>query len=136
MVNKLQGILGGKKLIIALLFVLMVFPFITSAADFSLSISSGGGWNAGGLSRTGLPSGSIMGIVENIMFWLLGILGLAGVIGFVIAGILYLLSTGDETMIERAKAAMKWSILGVAVGLLGVVIIQAISLMLNAASRF
>lgn len=66
----------------------------------------------------------------------MAILGIIGVIGFIISGILYLISTGDETIIERAKAAMKWSIVGVIVGLMGVVIIQAIDLALRGYSGF
>jgi hypothetical protein len=109
-----------------------------SGSSFSLSVGSGsgGGWNSGALSSTGLPSGSIMGIIENIMFWLLGLLGIFGVIGFVISGILYLVSTGDDDRMGQAKKAMQYSIIGVIVGLIGVVVIQAINMMLNAVSNF
>lgn len=122
---------------------LMVFPLTAFAVNlgFNLNLSfgkgsAGSGWNVGSLSSTGLPSGSIMGIIINIAYWLLGILGIVGVIGFAISGILYLLSAGDETMTERAKSAMKYSILGVIVGLSGVVFIQAVNLMLKAISGF
>jgi len=97
---------------------------------------AGGGWSLGSVSKFGLPQGSVFGIISNILVWLLGILGILGVIGFVISGIIYLLSTGDETMIERAKKAMQWSIVGIIVALLGVVIIQAIDLMLREFSFF
>jgi len=45
------------------------------------------------------------------------------VIGFVISGIIYLISAGDEDAQERAKRAMIYSITGVIVGLAGLVII-------------
>jgi len=135
-----------KIILISIFFLLAVFLDAEKAgADWSLGLcigdgcgsgSGGGGWNPGALSMYGLPEGSIINIIENILYWLLAVLGIAGVIGFVISGILYLISTGDETMIDRAKEAMKWSIVGVVVGLAGVVVIQAVNLMLNAVSGF
>lgn len=85
---------------------------------------------------TTLPTGSISNIVKQFMTWILGMVGFLGVIGFAIAGILYLTSAGDEDRIGTAKKAMTWSIVGVIVALLGVVIIQAADSMLNAKSDF
>jgi len=57
-------------------------------------------WNPYGLSSaTGLPGGTLTDIIANIMYWLLFMLGIFGVIGFVISGILYLVSAGGETTI-------------------------------------
>ena len=86
-------------------------------------------------SGTGLPSGSIMGIVTNGMNWLLIMVGILGVIGFVIAGILYLTAAGDEGQIDKAKTAMIYSIVGVVVALLGVVILQAVNSFLGASNK-
>jgi len=88
--------------------------------------TSGQGWNLSSISTTNLPNGTIYGIITNILDWLLGILAVFGIIGFIISGILYLVSTGDENTIERAKKAMTWSIVGVIVGLMGYVVIQAV----------
>jgi len=81
--------------------------------------------------NTGLPAGSIMSIVKSVMNWLLALVGILGVIGFAIAGILYLTAAGDEDRIGLAKRAMMYSILGVIVALLGLVIITAASAMLG-----
>lgn len=75
---------------------------------------------------TGLPSGGIVQILTNGMNWLLIIVGILGVVGFVIAGILYLTAAGDDDQISKAKRAMIYSIVGVLVALIGVVIIQAV----------
>ena len=83
----------------------------------------------------GMPEGTITSIITGLLNWLLGIFGVLGVIGFVIAGIIYLLSTGDETAITRAKSAMIWSIVGIIVGLSGFLIMQAIVALLGGASR-
>lgn len=146
--------LENKKILAIIILSIMLVPVATFAAtnwgvnvggqgngfSFNLGLGSGGGggWGAAmsNLSGTGLPQGSILGIIENIMYWLLALLGIAGVIGFAISGIIYMVSAGDETMVERAKTAMKWSIVGVIVGLSGVVAIQAINLMLGANPNF
>lgn len=94
------------------------------------------GWDISTLNVFRLPSGTISGIIGNILSWLLGILGIIGVLGFVISGIIYLISAGDEKMVEKAKAAMKWSIVGVIVGLMGLVVIKAVYAILNQTPMF
>lgn len=76
---------------------------------------------------SGLPTGTITQIVTSTMNWLLALLGFLGIIGFVIAGILYLTAAGDEDQIEKAKTAMTYSIVGIIVALIGFVIIQAVN---------
>lgn len=83
---------------------------------------------------TNLPSGSIFGIITNIMNWLLGLVGVFGVIGFAIAGILYLTAAGSESQIDKAKTAMMWSIVGVVVALIGLVILKAAESLLGGTS--
>lgn len=98
--------------------------------------SQGGGWSLGNVSGFGLPSSSISGIIRNLLLWLLMIFGLLGIIGFVIAGIMYIVAAGDEKTIERAKEAMKYSIIGVIIGLVGIIVIQAIDLALRGTAGF
>jgi len=74
---------------------------------------------------TNLPESSITGIIKNAMNWLLMLVGFLGVIGFAIAGILYLTAAGDEGRIETAKNALIYSIIGVIVAILGLVVIKA-----------
>ncbi|HAV11086.1 MAG TPA: hypothetical protein DCX32_00850 [Candidatus Moranbacteria bacterium] len=87
-------------------------------------------------SGTNLPSASLTNIITNIMNWLLMIVGILGVIGFVIAGILYLTAAGDGDMIDRAKKAMVYSIVGVLVALIGLVVIRAVQGLLGASRTF
>ncbi len=91
-----------------------------------LDTSAGGG--------TGLPSGSIFSIVKSVMNWLLGLVAIVGVIGFAISGILYLTAAGDEDRIGTAKKAMTYSIIGVIVALLGLVMLKAASSLLGGSS--
>lgn len=103
----------------------------------STSAGAGGsGWSLGNISGFGLPAGSVMGIVQNILVWILGLFGIIGILGFLISGIIYLTAAGDEDRMAYAKRAMMYSIIGVIVGLIGFVIIQAIDYALNMYSIF
>lgn len=96
----------------------------------------GGGGGAGMWSNFGLPTGTITGIVSAFVMWILALFGFIGIIGFVISGIMYLLAAGDEGQAEKAKEAMKYSIIGVIVGLIGYVVLQAVNTWLNAGASF
>jgi heme/copper-type cytochrome/quinol oxidase subunit 2 len=80
-------------------------------------------YDAGG--GTGLPESPIWEIIYNLMQWLLYIIAFVAVIGFIISGILYLTSAGNEDRTQSAKNAMIASIIGVIVALLGLVILSA-----------
>lgn len=139
-----------KKLLLALMFLVLILPVGANAACicdplgiicFPPGCSGGGGgggdgFNLDNISRMGLPGegGSIFGIIENIAYWLLGIFAFFGVIGFAVSGVMYLISAGDDEMITKAKKYMMYSIVGVIVGLMGLVIIQAAFYMLGASS--
>lgn len=97
------------------------------------SYGNGGGW---ALSNPyGLPSGSLLGIASNLLFWLLSLFAIFGVIGFVISGIFYLVAAGDEKTMDKGKEGMKWSIIGIIVGLSGFIIMQAVSALLSGGSK-
>lgn len=100
------------------------------------AMGAGGGWNPANYVSTGLPTGSIYTIIEGVVFWILAIFGFICIIGFVISGIMYLLAAGDEKSQEKAKRAMYYSITGVIVGLVGLVIIFAVNALLRGASFF
>ena len=84
----------------------------------------------------GTPQGTIIDIIAGTMNWLLAILGFLGIIGFVIAGILYLTAAGDEDQATKAKSAMTYSVIGVIVALLGFVVIQAVEAWLYGDASF
>jgi hypothetical protein len=144
--NKMNKI--KKMWMLTYLGAMVMLPKISLAQGWSIGggVDSEGGWSigggigsgtgSGGLSSNsyGLPGGSIFGIVEGILMWMLGILSVISLIGFIISGIMYLTAAGDETQAEKAKKAMLYSIIGVIVGLSGYVIFQAAQLMLGGQS--
>jgi len=89
--------------------------------------------NVGGVcipTNTGLSDTPVQEIISSVLTWILGI------ISFVISGILYLTAAGSVDQEKRAKKAMVMSIIGVIIGISGLVIIYAVSKMLNATPDF
>lgn len=83
-----------------------------------------------------LPNQTVFQIITNIMNVLLAAVGVIGVIGFAIAGILYLTAAGDEGRIGTAKNAMMYSIIGVVVALAGLVALSFAENLLIGTDRF
>ncbi|MDY0302981.1 MAG: S8 family serine peptidase [Candidatus Moranbacteria bacterium] len=86
-------------------------------------------------SSSGLhsPEGSnpMLEVLRRVMLWLLSVIGFIAIVAFVISGIQYLISAGDQNMIETAKRNMKWSIVGVVTALSGLIILQFIYIMMS-----
>ena len=89
-------------------------------------------------TNVGLPTNpnGLAGVISNFTNWILDIFGFLAIISFVVSGIMYILAAGDEDAQEKAKKQMTWSIVGVVVGLVGLVIIYAVDAFLNGASVF
>ena len=87
---------------------------------------------------TGLPanSGLVKGIITNVANWLLSIVGIVAIIGFVISGIQYFLVATDEKMMETAKKTARASVFGIAVALSGYIVISAVEKILNGTAIF
>lgn len=115
-----------RKIKIALAYLSSAIFLVPAIALAQIDLTAGG--------ATGLQQTSIFEIIQNVMLWLLGILGFVAVIGFVISGILYLVAAGDEDAQARAKRAMIYSITGVVVGLVGLVILYAANQLLGAST--
>jgi hypothetical protein len=66
-------------------------------------------------------------LLMNILNFLLQIFGLVAIIALVISGIFYLTAGGDEDRIKSAKKSVLYSIVGIVVALMGMIIIRTIS---------
>lgn len=114
--RKTKKIIGGS---------ILLFIFIIPSVALAQ-------WSVEDLLGYGLPEGSVMEIIVNVMEWILGIFGFIGIIGFVVSGIMYIISAGNDDMMKKAKNGMIYSIIGIVVGLAGFVAIQAVDSMLDA----
>lgn len=117
------------------IFSLLALPIIFCAMFFSANFAQAAGWNISSISNFGLPNNTITSVISFILEWLLGMLGIFGIIGFLISGSMYLLSAGDEDLIKRAKRAMTFSLVGVIVGMLGVIVVNVIYNILSASGE-
>lgn len=70
-------------------------------------------------------------LLYNIFTFLLSVFGIIAIIGLVIAGLIYLMSAGNENMLEKAKKAMTYSIIGIVVALAGIIIMKGIAMLLK-----
>ena len=86
----------------------------------------------GQATAVGVSTSTTSAILTNIVNYALAIIGFLGVLGFIISGIMYLVSAGDEKLAEKAKGYMVNSIIGITVALLGYVVMAAISTLLGA----
>ncbi|MDP1883767.1 MAG: pilin [Candidatus Moranbacteria bacterium] len=87
-------------------------------------------------AETGLSDVGIKALLMSLLRWLLGIVGVIALIGFVISGIQYIISSGNEDMAKTAKQNMTNAIIGIVVVMASLVIIQAIDYALRGYSVF
>jgi hypothetical protein len=128
--------LKNKKIILAAVTVsIILFSILFFTANYTSTQAASGVTFP---TDSGLPSGSdgIKGVVENFMKWILSIFSALAIISFVISGIMYFMLAGNDREVEKAKNQMTWSIIGVAVGLMGLVIITAIESWFKGGSTF
>lgn len=80
--------------------------------------------DTGGLTPPG--NVTIVSLLTGLLKWALTILGILGVLGFVLSGLFFLTAAGETERITKAKSILMYSIVGVIVGLVGVIIINAV----------
>ena len=73
-----------------------------------------------------LPNASVYGITQSLLLWLLKIFTLLSVLAFVITGIMFLTAGANADNAEKAKKMVGYSIIGIAIGLSGYIIISLI----------
>lgn len=87
--------------------------------------------NVGFIAAVGMlissPLGSATGILGSLLNWLLNIFTFIAVISFIVTGIMFLFSGSNPDMREKAKSGVVYSIIGIAIGLSGYVILKTIS---------
>jgi hypothetical protein len=89
------------------------------------------GWDPDGLGSSiggkGLSTRTVPEILLTVIDWALVIIGLLGVITFIYAGFIYLTAQGKDDEIERAKKILIWAVVGIAVAVLGYVVVKTIN---------
>ena len=96
----------------------------------SADSSTGGG--VGMPTGTGLSNKTVVQILTQLLNWLLEIVGIIAILGFVVSGIMYLVSAGNEEMVTKAKKYMMYCLIGIIVALASFVVVKTIDSILNA----
>ena len=122
-----------KQLVYAIPAAVLVLPAIVLAADPKTGANFGGAPTQPTLPDTtvGLSNSSVYLILKNVLMYLLGIIGILAIIGFVVSGIMYITAAGDEERVEKAKNMLTYSIIGLVVALIGLVIVTALNYVLG-----
>lgn len=83
---------------------------------------------------SGIQNYHLTQVLANLMKGLLALVGVIAIIGFVVAGIMYITAAGDDENMKKAKKMMVYSITGIVVALIGWIILTAISTWLTTTS--
>lgn len=80
------------------------------------------------IARAGVISDapSVASILQNILSFLLSIIGVLAIIAIVISGLLYLTAAGNPKQIEVAKKLLFYSIIGIIVAFGALVIVSQV----------
>jgi len=108
-----------------------ILSFMAIAAFFAVPFLAGAQFDPlRGQGDANLASTSVYEIISTIMKWLLLILTVLAVIGFIISGITFITAGGSD----RAESAKKWlvySIIGIVVALIGYIILNLVDTLLK-----
>ncbi|HHH12466.1 MAG TPA: hypothetical protein ENJ77_01165 [Candidatus Moranbacteria bacterium] len=66
-------------------------------------------------------------IALNVLQFLLGVIGTLATIMLVVGGAMYIGAAGDERQVDSAKSIVKYSIVGIAVALLSLIIVRTLA---------
>lgn len=116
-------ITAKKLLSLSLLILIMGMPLFASAGfEFSTDFDE--------LEDSGLSKKSIYDIIVVLMNWLLSLITIFAVIGFIVSGIYFITAKGTGKL-EEAKSWLTYSIVGITVALIGYIIVQLIDNLLR-----
>lgn len=108
-------------LVVSLLFV-VVTPAIAESAGGNL----GGSGIENPIGKT-----TVEGIITAIIKWLAGLAGALAILALVWGGIMYIVSLGDDSRVNKAKSIIMWAIIGIAVVILSYVILSMVDKVLT-----
>ncbi len=101
---------------------------ITIVPNMAMGASTQTGDLMGSAQTSNLtPGQNISDYVNTVISYLIGLVGLIAIVGFLISAVMYFTAAGDEEKITKAKSAMTYSIVGVVVALMGFVILNVVN---------
>jgi len=96
-----------------------------AAPSFLKEIGQILGWN-GANGNAVAQSKTLIEILQNVLNFLLSVIGIIGIIMLVIGGLMYLLSGGDEERMKHGKTIVVYSLIGITVALSALVLVTQV----------
>ena len=112
---------NGKK---AITMALVGFAIGIAAPSLLKELSILVGWGGAGAVASAL---TLSEIAVRVLNFLLGTMGIVALVMMVIGAIMYLTSAGDEDMIDRGKDIFKYSLIGVIMAMVSMVLVTQIA---------
>lgn len=98
-----------------------------AAPSFLKEIGDILGWGGAGVPASVTAAASLGTILQNVLNFLLSMVGILAIIMLVIGGLMYFAAAGDEKRADTAKSIVKFAIIGIAVSLAALVIVTQIA---------
>lgn len=92
----------------------------TGKGEVNQTFGIGANQGAGGAKT------SVAEIIGIVVKFLLGLVGALSVLVIVIAGIMYIVSGGDEGKVDKAKSWITYALIGLAIAILGYIIVNTV----------
>ena len=122
--NKIKTIAAAAVVAISGVAGMVAAPGVLAATTSSIKCQSG--WTLN--STTGVcekdDTTSLWTTVNNIINWVLGIVGFIAVVMIIVGGLNYTLSAGDSTKVKKAKDTILYGIIGLVIALLAAAIVN------------
>jgi hypothetical protein len=84
-----------------------------------------------GVGITPVESGSLLGTIDRVLTWLLGLAGALAVIYLIYGGILYITAGGDAEKATKGRTALVNAIIGIIIIALAMVIVKWVVSIIN-----
>lgn len=107
-----------------------ILSLFAALAVFSLPLIAGAQFDPSrDIGASGLTDTSVYTIIITVMQWLLLILTVVAVVGFIISGFMFIIGDSSDKK-EKAKGWLTYSIIGIVVALVGYIAINLITTLL------
>ena len=109
-----------------------ILSFALLLTVFGLPLVAGAQFDpTAGSSGTGLSTDSLDSTLTNILNIFLALIALLTVLGFVVAGIMFITAGGNDARLGQAKSWLMYSIIGLVVALVGYIVVNFIDTLLT-----
>lgn len=121
-----------KRAKAAILASLIGLAIVLAGPAFLKEVRSILGANDGVATDTTITNApSLYTIAHNVLTFLLSVAGILAIIAMVIGGVMYLTSYGDEDQAKRAKAIVKYALIGIGSALAALVLVEQVGTLIG-----